>query len=85
MRHQRGARQFRDAWPRGALFRQSADAMLTVPAQIAEAAKTSSADVLQTLACLGIADRHISADAKSVARISQKISMPIWRMKPNRR
>jgi len=34
--------------------------------------KTSSADVLQTLVCLGIADRHISADAKSVARISQK-------------
>ena len=31
--------------------------------------KTSSADVLQTLACLGIADRDISADAKSVARI----------------
>jgi hypothetical protein len=31
MRHQRGARQFRDAWPRGALFRQSADAKLTVP------------------------------------------------------
>jgi hypothetical protein len=40
--------------------------------QIAEAAKTSSADVLPTLASLGIADRHISADAKSVARISQK-------------
>jgi hypothetical protein len=34
-------------------------------------AKTSSADVLQTLACLGIADRHISADAKSAARITQ--------------
>jgi hypothetical protein len=34
-------------------------------------AKMSSADVLPTLACLGIADRHISADAKSVARISQ--------------
>jgi hypothetical protein len=34
--------------------------------------KTSSADVLPTLARLGIADRHISADAKSVARISQK-------------
>jgi hypothetical protein len=33
--------------------------------------KTSSADVLPTLAGLGIADRHISADAKSVARISQ--------------
>jgi hypothetical protein len=33
--------------------------------------KTSPADVLPTLACLGITDRHISADAKSVARISQ--------------
>ena len=33
--------------------------------------KTSSADVLLTLACLGIADRHISADAESVARITQ--------------
>ena len=31
MRHRRGARQFRDAWPRGALFRQSADAKSTVP------------------------------------------------------
>jgi hypothetical protein len=34
-------------------------------------AKMSSADVLQTLVGLGITDRHISADAKSVARISQ--------------
>jgi hypothetical protein len=34
--------------------------------------KTSSADVLLTLAGLGIADRHISADAKSVARISER-------------
>jgi hypothetical protein len=34
-------------------------------------AKTSSADVLPTLVCLGITDRHISADAKSVARIGQ--------------
>jgi hypothetical protein len=34
--------------------------------------KTSSADVLPTLARLGITDRHISADAKSVGRISQK-------------
>jgi hypothetical protein len=34
-------------------------------------AKTSTADVLPTLVCLGITDRHISADAKSVARISQ--------------
>jgi hypothetical protein len=33
--------------------------------------KTSSADVLPTLACLGIADRHISADAKLVARINR--------------
>src|SRR5438067_6000325 len=30
--------------------------------------KTSPADVLQTLVGLGITDRHISADAKSVAR-----------------
>ena len=34
-------------------------------------AKTPSADVLPTLACLGISDRHISADAKIVARITQ--------------
>jgi hypothetical protein len=34
--------------------------------------KTSSADVLPTLARLGITDRHISADAKSVARIAQR-------------
>lgn len=33
--------------------------------------KTSSADILQPLARLGITDRHISADGKSVARISQ--------------
>jgi hypothetical protein len=35
-------------------------------------AKTSDADVLPTLVALGITDRHISADAKSVARISHK-------------
>jgi hypothetical protein len=35
-------------------------------------AKTSDADNLQTLVRLGITDRHISADAKKVARISQK-------------
>jgi DNA N-6-adenine-methyltransferase (Dam) len=34
-------------------------------------AKTSTADVFPTLVCLGITDRHISADAKSVARISK--------------
>src|SRR5437763_6087676 len=33
--------------------------------------KMSSAENLQTLVGLGINDRHISADAKSVARISQ--------------
>lgn len=35
-------------------------------------AKMSPADNLQTLVGLGITDRHISADAKSVARIIQK-------------
>src|SRR5579859_7506168 len=35
-------------------------------------AKMSPADVLPTLVGLGITDRHISADAKNVARISQK-------------
>ena len=35
-------------------------------------AKTSSADVFPTLARLGITDRHISADAKNVARVSNK-------------
>ena len=47
--------------------------------------KTSSADVLPTLACLGITDRHISADAKSVARISQKDFEAYRRMNPNQR
>jgi hypothetical protein len=35
-------------------------------------AKTSADDILQTLAGLGITDRHISADAKNVARVSAK-------------
>jgi hypothetical protein len=35
-------------------------------------AKTSDADNLQTLVGLGITDRHISADAKKVARISHR-------------
>jgi DNA N-6-adenine-methyltransferase (Dam) len=35
-------------------------------------AKMSPADNLQSLVCLGITDRHISADAKNVARISQR-------------
>jgi hypothetical protein len=35
-------------------------------------AKTSTGDGLPTLAGLGITDRHISADAKSVARVSNK-------------
>jgi hypothetical protein len=35
-------------------------------------AKTSADDVLQTLAGLCITDRHISADAKNVARVSTK-------------
>jgi hypothetical protein len=41
-------------------------------AQIAEAEKTSSADVLPTLVGLGITDRHISSDSKSIARIAQR-------------
>jgi hypothetical protein len=36
-------------------------------------AKTSDPDNLQTLVGLGIADRHISADAKKVARIPQRV------------
>jgi hypothetical protein len=48
-------------------------------------AKTSSADVLPTLVCLGITDRHISADAKSVARISQADFDVIWHRKTSRR
>src|SRR5579864_2846398 len=35
-------------------------------------AKMSPADVLQTLVGLGITDRHISADAKNVARVGQR-------------
>src|SRR5258708_7671659 len=41
-------------------------------AQIAPAAKMSPADVLQTLVGLGVTDRHLSADGKSVARIGQR-------------
>ena len=35
-------------------------------------AKTSADDILLTLASIGIDDRHISADAKNVGRVSNK-------------